>query len=77
MITDEKMDIYFEYRYLIDNVLQKYLPEKYDYEELYDAGIRGLMESIDEYGRQIELDNIDFKLFALFYIKREINKTIN
>lgn len=70
MTIDVRMKLFFEYRYLIYDELKKYSPEKYDIEELFDAGVRGLDKAIE----LMEENNIDFKPFALFYIKSEINK---
>jgi DNA-directed RNA polymerase specialized sigma subunit len=73
MTVNEKYKIFFEYRYLIDSDLQKYSPDKYDIEELYDAGIAGLFRAIDE----MNVSSDDFNQYTLFYIKNAINKRIN
>jgi DNA-directed RNA polymerase specialized sigma subunit len=73
MTDDNKYKPFFEYRHLIDSVLQNYNPDTYDTEKLYDAGIAGLFQAID----LLEDNEIsDFKLSALFHIKSEINKRI-
>lgn len=78
MTTDDRFDLYLEYRYLIDNVVQKYSTDKLDYETLYDAGISGLFSAIDEYECNIkQRDMKDFKIFALFHIKSAINEVLN
>ncbi len=77
MTTDERLQIYVNYQYLIDNVLQMYSSDKYDYEELYYAGINGLMNSIDQYRKQIQQSVNEFKTYAMFSIKSEINRTID
>lgn len=42
-----RFHLYFEYRYLIDDELQKYSPYKYNKDELYNAGIIGLFKAVD------------------------------
>jgi len=69
MSTDERYIIFFEYRYLIDSVLEKFSHNKYDIEELYDVGIAGMFHAIDSHEKQ---GSIDIMIFALFHIKRKL-----
>ena len=78
MTTDERLKIYVKYQYLIDNVVQKYSPDKYNIDDLYYAGIGGLFLAIDEYKNNIiHMEDRDFIVFVIFHIKNAINKILN
>jgi hypothetical protein len=78
MTTDEKYKIYFYYRHLIDNSLQKHLLDEEVYEDLYNACIGALFYAINEIGDNIkQMNDKDFKAFALFHIKSAINNILN
>jgi DNA-directed RNA polymerase specialized sigma subunit len=77
-MSKEKDKIYYDYRYLIDDILKKYsLPEE-EYDNLYYSSIKALMDAIDAYEYNIKQTNdSDFKTFALFRIKSAINNILN
>jgi hypothetical protein len=72
MTTDERMKLYYEYRYLVDDYMNRYSPNKPDYEDILDLAIGGLFLAIDS----IDQCGDDFKSFALFHIKSFINNNI-
>jgi len=74
MTTEERLKIYYEYCYLIDNELQKYSPNKNDMEQIMDAAISGLFQAIDS---QEDNECIDFKTYVLFHIRSQINNILN
>jgi len=75
MTTDERFKIYYEYRYLIDNELQKHSSNNNDIEQIMDAVIAGLFIAIDDMPEDII--NVDFKMMALFHSKNQTNNILS
>lgn len=77
MTIEEKYKIYFEYRYLVEDILKNYPSDKYDIEELANSGICSLLNRIDKFDSNMKLLVIkDFETFVLFNSKSEIKDLI-
>lgn len=73
MNIDNSMKLFFDYRYLVYEIVSEYNPERFNIEALTDAGICKLLKLAQEYNSD---SGHDFKALAIFHIKSEINKRI-
>lgn len=69
--------LFFEYRYLAMQIVQEYHNGKYNIDTLMNYAIDGLMRAVNSIESKEQLNNIEFKSYATFYIKSEINSKIN
>jgi DNA-directed RNA polymerase specialized sigma subunit len=73
MALDKYIYLFFEYQYLVFEIANKYNPNKYNIDNITDAGICGLLCAAENISDIKQSENIDFKSYAMFHIKSEIN----
>ena len=66
------MDTLLDYEGLIYSIINKY-PRRFDYDDLYQVGMIGLIDAYKHYDESYETK---FSSFAYYYIIGEINKYI-
>jgi DNA-directed RNA polymerase specialized sigma subunit len=72
--TNDRMALFFVNRYIIANIAQEYYNGKVDIDKLIDKGTDGLMIAVNSLKSKEQLECIDFKDCATFYIKSAINE---
>lgn len=77
MDNNDSLALFFDYRYLAKQIVQEYYNGKYDFDILMNYAIDGLMRAVNSIEGKDQLNNINFKSYATFYIKSEINSRIN
>ena len=71
MTADERVNLFMSHQELIYKTVDKYYKKDDMMDKILDAGTNGLLKATFEFNEQ---DNIDFKAFAIFYIKTAINE---
>lgn len=76
MNLEDRMELFFKYRDIAYKIAQDYISSSNDLDTVTDYAIDGLMRAVNSIESQEQLDNMDFKTYAEFYMKSEINKRI-
>lgn len=76
MVLNKYINLFFEYQYLVFDIVNEYNPIHHNMDEITDAGICGLLCAAENISDIKQSENIDFKSYAMFHIKSEINKYI-
>jgi DNA-directed RNA polymerase sigma subunit (sigma70/sigma32) len=75
MTFDQLSNLYFEYQQIAFDIAKTY--KNYDLDIVTDLAVDGLLRAVYSVEDRESIEGFDFKTYALFYIKGEINQRLN
>jgi hypothetical protein len=75
MTFDQLTNLYFGYRDNTYDIAKTY--KNYDLDKVIDLAIDGLHRAVCSIEDRESIDGFDFKTYAMFYVKKEINQRID